>query len=577
MGALETELAKHLFEAGHNITIVQCGGLINSHCVVMSEAGLSQHSSATEQDRACGNCQRRGTLFSQATDLPTLRLMDFAPSEGFDPLVKNALERVNRRTWQSFSYRNIPVGRYAAYEFILENKVPTLDFPEEIFPFYLNQLSNSMKSLLAWQELLKSHTFEAIVLSNELYSVNRVVRDLARSKGIATHTLGMGTDMRRFGNSITLNRNSEVELMQASTEGYRDLDLRSIQQSDLKQLEEHFLELASGVNAFAYSTRARGTKTPKLFKLLKLSGKRPLVTVITSSLDERLAGKAVDIASREILEPHSPAFASQPQWLAHLVKVAGQMPDIDFVFRIHPRLFPNKRDPVLSPGVQDLRSTLESAPQNVRINWPQDGISIWDLASVTDVALNYTSTAGTEFLFLGVPVIIPDSNVLFSYPASLNIILPHINAFELHIRKAIRDGRDFDRSVNVMKWKLIQFTRTAQNLNNGLPVRGKIGLMRLLNWLFLRKRFDWIAPLLRIVERREMSKTTIDKEFVEVVHEYLSGSYSSLAEVPRTIEPTSSGTSVTTRDLEELHKRVLRKIFGVKRARQLFEMLQPRI
>src|SRR5690606_6941171 len=95
--------------------------------------------------------------------------------------------------------------------------------------------------------------------------------------------------------------------------------------------------------------------------------------------------------------------------------------DLFLIIRVHPREFPNKRDSLKSDHALELEQTLSELPENVRVNWPSDNISLYDLAQIMDVCLNSWSTAGKEMGTLGIPVVLYSADLVF-YPADLNYL-----------------------------------------------------------------------------------------------------------------------------------------------------------
>ena len=65
-------------------------------------------------------------------------------------------------------------------------------------------------------------------------------------------------------------------------------------------------------------------------------------------------------------------------------------------------------------------SVLTGLPGNVRVNWPTDGVSLFDLANVTDVFANGWSSAGKEMAWLGLPVVLYSDDV-YAVPIRLEL------------------------------------------------------------------------------------------------------------------------------------------------------------
>src|SRR5205807_8907478 len=80
--------------------------------------------------------------------------------------------------------------------------------------------------------------------------------------------------------------------------------------------------------------------------------------------------------------------------------------DLQLAVRIHPREGPNKREGGTSQHLQKLRREFGAYQHaRVRIIWPEDKTSSYDLGEAADLALVSWSSIGLELARLGVPVL----------------------------------------------------------------------------------------------------------------------------------------------------------------------------
>ena len=61
---------------------------------------------------------------------------------------------------------------------------------------------------------------------------------------------------------------------------------------------------------------------------------------------------------------------------------------------------------MLSDHAKMLQDAFVTLPRNVKVNWPTDTVSLYDLARITDVFANAWSSAGKEMAWLGLPVVL---------------------------------------------------------------------------------------------------------------------------------------------------------------------------
>jgi hypothetical protein len=102
----------------------------------------------------------------------------------------------------------------------------------------------------------------------------------------------------------------------------------------------------------------------------------------------------------------------------------------------------------------------------VRINWPTDKVSLYDLATEVDVGLNGWSSAGKELSLLGVPVVLFTGDILF-YPSSLNLLATSkSNYFDL-IDEALDGGWSFERVRRTYRWLAVEYHLATIDISDG--------------------------------------------------------------------------------------------------------------
>ncbi|OAI50412.1 hypothetical protein AYO46_10245 [Betaproteobacteria bacterium SCGC AG-212-J23] len=159
-------------------------------------------------------------------------------------------------------------------------------------------------------------------------------------------------------------------------------------------------------------------------------------------------------------------FPTQVEWVTDLVAWARARPDVFLIIRVHPREFPNRRDAVHSTHAKRLAAAFENLPDNVRINWPSDNVSLYDIATEVDVGLNGWSSAGKEMSLLGIPVVLFSGDILY-YPASLNMLATSKpNYFEL-IDRALASGWSLERVRATYRWLAVEYNLSTVDISDG--------------------------------------------------------------------------------------------------------------
>ena len=558
---LEASVAEHLRSVGHDVQLVFCGGLLTSHCAAMSESGLEQDvPPGNRRERVCHNCIRRASGLASDTGLGSTYLSNWLSKTELEEIEKQ-IACVTMESWRSFEAEGIPLGRYASYEFALENKISDSNFDPELFPYYLNQLRNTLRTYRAWKTMITENRPDVLIVANDLYSINRAASSVCHQAGIRTLTLNNGTDLRRYGNSVTLSKNAEVDLLASRHEGLEYYKTENISQATIEQVGEHFTELALGRSPFSYTPRAGKLNPDSVRRQLGVKKGAKIAIVLLSSQDERMAADLVGIRERPIQSSGSSLFESQFSWVSWIIKNASLMPEIVFVIRLHPRLFPNKREGVVSEAALAYQRLLVDLPANVLVDWPHKSLSLYDLAAVASCALNHTSSAGLEMLALGLPVVQHDPEGLYSYPPHLNVTPKSTEEYVEAVYSAVNSGLQLRNIIEAYRWKSWHFSIHSRNLNNGFPRRINWNTLRLLNGLYLRKALAVPDSILRFFEKREFSKRRIDKLVAQDLHLLISLQLSSLADIPNEAERPADSTSNNEDKIIRRQVRAIRKIY----------------
>ncbi|MEO8701409.1 MAG: hypothetical protein ABI867_15290 [Kofleriaceae bacterium] len=194
-------------------------------------------------------------------------------------------------------------------------------------------------------------------------------------------------------------------------------------------------------------------------------------------------------------------FPTQLDWARALIVWASHHPERFVLLRVHPREFPNKRDGRKSEHAAALERELAVLPDNVRVNWPADNLSIYDVAENADLFLNAWSTAGREMALLGLPVV-TYCPTLLQYPAELNYVGTTQATYFEAIETALRDGWSFERTRRVYRWCVLELVRGIVNISDGFDFSDEPGrsvLQRAKNLVLsipaVRQRYDlWRRP-----------------------------------------------------------------------------------
>ena len=538
--SLEAVVADSLRASGHDITILRCDGLLGSFCLAMQESGLNALDYKSKSKKICNSCNRRAKVIDNSYNFKTSSIDEFWEI-GDESWLNGNLNQLNKSNWHSFEIDSMPIGGYAAYEFLLTHKINSLEISDELWPAYVDQLKSSLVMHRVSHRVLAKYKPEKVIVLNRLYSVNRIFGHASDEMGIPCFSLSMGTQREKYGSSFAIYKNSQAEIEIAHSDSWGKHKSQALKFDQVIQVRNHLIEISKAKSPFTYSAKSTGLKNQDVHSIIGSDSGKKTILAITSSEDERFASDVAKVLPYSILKLDSEIFSSQAEWLEFLIENLQHSRDLQLVIRIHPRLFKNKRDGVDSESGIRFRELLTSLPENVHVNWPEQNVSLMEVAQITSVALNASSSAGIELLALGIPVVQHGSKRLFSYPPELNYAVESRDEYLVALHEALLAGRQLNNSIAAFRWLSFLFNRVARSVDDRLPDRSKWTMLRVFNGISLRTKLPVPSFLLTSLEKLEIRSGMRKLNASEDIDKFVQGNYQNLADlIEKEIEPTES-------------------------------------
>ena len=455
----EALVADAIRATGAELVYVTCGGALGEFCVTMGAHGVNVAADSAAKQAICTMCQatrdrlRRNFGFT-GYDFETA--LSPADRQRVDALLADA--RPDRVA--EFVVDGIKIGRISLYEFLIERKKLLLTLTPEEWQVFRPRLANAVRSLIAAQRILAREKPDRIVVYNSLYSVNAAWRAVADQRGIPFYFVHGGLSLHERLQRVFVGRDSTLDWWNRIIAAWPQYRERPCAPDELAEVTEHYLRLFRGASVFAYSAPKSAAGVDVRRKFGVADGQKLLVASM-SSYDEYVAAEAVGG-----VPPQSTLlYPTQIAWIRALVSWIRDRPDRFLLIRVHPREFPNKRDGLKSEHAKALEQELAKLPPNVKVNWPTDKLSIYDVAEQADVFLNAWSSAGKEMALLGLPVVIFCPTVI-QYPAELNYVGTTQDAYFAAIEQALRDGWSFERTRKAYRWCVLEYVRGLVNISD---------------------------------------------------------------------------------------------------------------
>jgi len=443
----ESIVAHNLVKRGHNVVLVRCDGLYKDFCLAMSSEGLSPSSDEQAREAICAQCRIRRDTIDDRFRFNTVKLEDFVDQTVVSG-VQADLATITAENWYELEFDGIPVPRYASYEYFLTHKINSLTFDPALWEGFLLHVRHALLTARIGKKLVAEFQPDAVVTYNGVYSCNHVMCATAEAAGISHFTLHAGSHLRHRLSQMTIFKGLIPPYLINRSDAWLDVSKLPLDADSVEDVFDHVSELIEARSPWVYSIKGARKPVEELKAYFNIAADKRVLVVAMASGDERFTADLVDALPTY----RPPIFKNQTEWIEKLFDWARQQNDLVVVIRVHPREFPNKRESVTSQQALALRELFRKIPDNVRINWPEDQISIHEIIKLADLGLNATSTSGLEMLLFGVPVVIYDHEQLFSYPRELNLVATSQEDYFDKIRLGLADGKSMRHIVGAFRW-----------------------------------------------------------------------------------------------------------------------------
>jgi hypothetical protein len=506
--SLEGRVAAALATEGHEVAFVTCGGLFRRHCLVMAAHGLAPDANDERRDRVCRDCVLHADALCDELALRRIDLVDVL-GERDRADIQRLMSGLKPEVALALEMDGIPVGRRALYPFLALKKKDRMDLSDAEWAEYQDQLHNTVLAVRATRTLIERFRPDAVVTYSSTYSIVAACLEVARLKGVKEYFLeasgGMGSRHYRG----ILARGGIAAWYGALRRIWEHAEDEPADPGDMRLVTDHMLHLFGARSVFVYSASAQAGSFDVRGTLGARAEQRILLATM-SSYDEWFAAEQAGL-----MPVHASAFESQIEWIETLFEILARRPELFLVLRVHPREFPNKREGAYSAHSQRLLAVLKDKPANCRVNWPDENLSLYDLAKDVDVVLNAWSSAGKEMTLLGLPVVEWAPEVLL-YPPDPRYVARQATEYEACIDRALTDGWRAERIRRMYRWCALEYG--AATFNTAPPLTHQAPGVRLSRRVLqaIHRRLSPIGAD-RVILRRQRLSEAVAKQLAETI------------------------------------------------------------
>lgn len=395
-------IARIFVDLGHEVFFPFCDRLF-PRCVA-KESVLFPPGAAPEQgEMVCSPCISSFYHLMSGHGHIVFPLREAIP-DTLRERVKDIIASVPDAELAALHYDGVAFGKicmhdlFLSYKLLLDERLEARDY------LYLREsLETTLSTYAGLVETLPRTGFTDVYMYGQ-YAINMAVYLAAKKAGIGARivvsTNHLGVDRRR----VTVQPAQWLQLTTELVAAWPQWRSKPISAANIREIGDDILARLGSFGAPTYSPAKTGDTD--LYAQLNLARNRCVIAVFTSSLDEYQAEDMLNEAVGYTPPPRkSRPFQSQIEWLSFLIEEVAVREDRQLVIRIHPREDSNKRDPVRSRHLLRLQESLAHLPENVRVIWPADPVSSYDLVEIADQVQVWGSTIGLESARLGLTVL----------------------------------------------------------------------------------------------------------------------------------------------------------------------------
>jgi len=415
-------VAKILHRNKIDVTVIHCQQAMRQGCTGMHAHNLGLNSSTKEKNDFCDKCYNASKSASKLYPWETRWLKKENKSQ--------------KKPEKFFTLSNNKLRKISGYEIFLNQKThnslqnkakQAWDYKTKVLHKLLPQFWN----------ILNEKKYDFVISYNTLYGINNLFTFLAQKLGIVPFCLHEGYHSQRPDQFILQKNNMVDNLKEINAQLRKNLKSSKI---NFKNIKLHVEGIIKNTRPWHYSKPFES----KFDKKIEKDKSKVLVTL--SSNDEVYSARIIGF-----YHTNNGIFSDQITWLRWVVKLAGKYPNTEFHIRPHPRIYPEKRSPVLSP----FAATLEKIRKKIKaknVHWPENDQqgSVWAHVKDTTLVLNGWSSVADVFGFLGIPVICFFPNYSPNHGYS-EITAKNLNEYETKI-KNILQSRKRTPNKTVLSW-----------------------------------------------------------------------------------------------------------------------------
>ena len=454
---------KEILESeGHTTEVMRCDKTFQEYCISMSAFGLQFGSEKKLREDICNRCTKSRRSIDYYFDNKAHKLNAFFTNEDKEELIR-LIVHVNSDNWWDFRIGGFDIGRIAAYEFYLHNKLNSREIPDKLWNEYLTHLEYTVLVYFAAQRFFASNRIDRVIVYNRLYSINKIFCLVAESFGAITYTIEASGFIDDLYSRFTAFKSDSTILDLNNSREWEIARFQPLSETQVEKVNNHFRSLFKAESPWVYSQPKSNKSKHEIRSRVRADFGSKVILLAMSSMDEIFAVDMIGISPKILLKSKYATFENQLDWINHVISIVRGESNLHLVIRIHPRELPNKRESVGSLHARDILTKLrdQELPANVYLNTPDDSLSLYDLLQISEVVLNGNSTSGLEAAFWGIPVVVHHPDLITTMPQDFAYVAKSRSEYKDVLIKAIELGKPNVELNIIYRWYNFRFASVS--------------------------------------------------------------------------------------------------------------------
>jgi hypothetical protein len=400
--AADCIVARTMQDLGHQVLMVRCFDSYH-HCLTLESRGIPLDRSRAARANACITCAESGKRMTDAYELPTITLNTLlSPSELAEIKAQTHAMPANA---EHFELDGIRFGTLCGMDLALNTKkLDQLNVTGADRALLEAYVEAAITSYRAMQKLLQRYQVKRVLYFNE-YSILMGAVAAAQKHDVPvvriSHAIHRNIDRSKI---ILMSDPLAIINYHRRLDNWPNWRNLTLPTKTVDLITDNQLSRMGASGFSVYSPKFSGEKTD-VFSQLALSVDRAVLVAYTSSLDEYLSNiHLMSSIGIDLFQKEQP-FPDQIEWIAAMIDYVEKSDHLQLVVRIHPREGKTARENIASEHRDMLAARFSGKYAHVRIIWPEEPISSYDLAEIADVSLTSWTNITSETARLGIPTI----------------------------------------------------------------------------------------------------------------------------------------------------------------------------